>query len=618
MAPRHDLEGVGATADLPGQIKTQDSRLRGWLPLVFILAFYLALGVYYSMATPIWETPDEPGHFGNVQYIAKYRKLPEPGTFYTWHQSPLYHIIAAGVISGVDMSPLADWTRSNPNAAIISPAGAPNVALHSIRELPPYQDVSLAVHLARWVNLVFGAITVAITYLLALRLFPGQVWIAIGAASIVAFNSQFIFMSSAVQNDAPLAAAFALTLLPALNIVQGDRRPRQFLWLGAMAGLAIVFKQSGIVLIGLAGLVVLWAVWQSRRWQNLLQWGTLTTLALVAGPMYLRNTLLYGDPFAYQVYKSLHPPVAGIRLGEVTGEMYVSFFRRMHASFWGYFGWLTVPLPTWMYTALWLIYPLTSLGLVLWVWRGRWVYAQPKGGLPAVGLLVMGVMAVWAFTIRYTLSFGAFGVQGRYLFQMISALAILVSLGLFSLLPGRWRPVPIGITSLALLALAFWVPQGVIAPTYEYLGDPPQVLDSLQIRRDEVFGDAIELAGYELQPELETGKIQVALYWRTWQSPAEDYTIFVHLLDADGNRISQDDRRPMDGRFPTNLWRRGDIVHTDHVLQASQVCLQRPCYLAVGFYDWETGQRLSVTRGIAENNAVTLKEFLQGKPESVR
>lgn len=591
--------------------------LRAWPPLVVIITLFMLLGVYYSITTPIWEAPDEPGHFGNVWHIARHKELPKPGTFYTWHQSPLYHIIAALVVSGVDMPSLADWTRPNPNAATVSRAKEPNVSLHSIRELPPYQEVVLGVHLARWVNVVFGAITVAVTYLLARRLFPRQVWIAMGAAGMVAFNPQFIFMSAAVQNDAPLSAAFGLTLLPALSIVQGDRRRRQFLWLGAMVGLAIVFKQSGIVLVGLAGAVVLWATWESKRWGDLFRWGgwTALTLALVAGPMYLRNTLRYGDPFAYGVYKSLHPPVEPLQLSEVTGEMYLGFLRRMHASFWGYFGWATVPLPDWIYQVLWLVYPLALLGLAIWVWRGRQAWAKPEGGLPAVVLLLVGMAVVWAFTIRYTLSFRAFGVQGRYLFQMISAQAILISLGLFSLLPGRWRAAPVAAMVLGLLALAGWAPGGVIRPAYEYLGDPPDVLNTLQFRRGEVFGDAIELVGYTSNVDLQRGQVQVTLYWRTLNRPADDYTIFVHLLDANGNRLSQHDRRPMDGRFPTNLWRAGDVMHTDHTLQAGETCLSAPCYLAVGFYDWESGERLAVTYGASENNAVLLDEFLLGLGE---
>src|SRR3990172_1383363 len=115
MARMPDIEGKASPAS--GQfdhLYQSGGRLPSWLPAVIITSFFLILGVYYSINTPLWEAPDEPAHFGNVYYIATYGKLPGPGTFYTWHESPLYHIIAAQVVRWVDMPSLADWTRFNP------------------------------------------------------------------------------------------------------------------------------------------------------------------------------------------------------------------------------------------------------------------------------------------------------------------------------------------------------------------------------------------------------------------------------------------------------------------------------------------------------------------------
>ena len=584
---------------------------RAWLPLVAIVVLFLGLGVCYNLSVPIWEAPDETGHFGNVWYIATRGALPTPGTFYTWHQSPLYHMLAAAAVSWVDMPDLLPWTRYNPNASTVSARGEVNVALHTVREWPPYHEVALGVHLARGVTLLFGALTVVLSYLLARRLFPGQVWVAIGAAGLVAFNPQFIFMSAAVQNDVPLAAAFALTLLPAIAILQGDLRRRQLLALGALAGLAILFKQSGLVLLGLAGGVVAWTAWRARSWRRLFEWAAVTLLALliVAGPMYARNTLLYGDPFAYKVYESLHPATPGVALSDINPRSLLAFANTMHKTFWGTFGWANLPMPEPAYLALWLVYPLG--------WWGAWRYlrrtraAQVRGGWPVIGLLLGGMAVVWAFTLQYVLGFGAFGVQGRYLFQMIAAHAVLISLGLCSLLPGRARPLPLILVLVGLLGLASWAPLGLIAPSYRYLGDTPQVVEQLPYRRAEVFGDMFELVGYRARADLQSGQLQVTLYWRALTTPDADYTMFVHLLNGQGQRLSQHDRQPLDGDFPTSLWRAGDVMHTTHNLQASPDCLKSPpCYLAVGIYDWRTGVRLPVTRGEADNDAVLLREFL--------
>lgn len=571
---------------------------------------FVILGVYYSICTPIWEAPDETGHFGNVWYIATHKTLPGPGTFYTWHQAPLYHIIAAIAISGIEMRPTGDWYRSNPNSPTVTFSDEPNISLHSIRELFPYRDIPLAFHIARWINVLFGAVTVFVTYLLSRRIFPSQPWIAVGAAGLVAFNPQFIFMSAAVQNDVPLSAAFALMMLPAVAIVQGDHRRRQFVWLGFLAGLAVLFKQSGIVLIGVAGLVVLWAGWQSRRWKDLLTWGGFTLLAwgVTTAPMYLRNMFLYGDPFAYKIYKSLHPPVEPKQLGDITLKWITHILVVLHNSFWGKFGWLTLSMPNVIYAALYGIYVLAGVGLLIWLVWGRKKYAAPVGGIPVILLLLAGMAAAWTFTFKYIMEFGAFGMQGRYLFQMISAQSILLSLGIFSLLPPRWSRWMVAVALAALLALAIWVPGAIIRPAFKYLGDSPEILQTAQFHRADQFGNAIELAGYSVSP-LSDGQSRVTLYWRVLATPAGDYTIFVHLLDETGTRHSQSDRRPLDGGFPTQLWRPGDIFHTEYDLTIPAQCSQIKCYWAVGLYNWETGERLAVTQGVAPDNAVSLTEF---------
>jgi hypothetical protein len=151
----------------------------------------------------------------------------------------------------------------------------------------------------------------------------------------------------------------------------------------------------------------------------------------------------------------------------------------------------------------------------------------------------------------------------------------------------------------------------VIAPAYTYLGDSPAVLETIQVNRGEVFGEAIRLAGYNTQLDRQTGHIEVTLYWQVLATPAEDYTIFVHLLDETGQRHSQADKRPLDGAFPTGLWRAGDLLHTQHTLAVPEICRQSACYLAVGFYEVASLERLAVTQGQATDDAVLLTDFAQ-------
>ena len=49
-------------------------------------------------------------------------------------------------------------------------------------------------------------------------------------------------------------------------------------------------------------------------------------------------------------------------------------------------------------------------------------------------------------------------------------------------------------------------------------------------------------------------------FWLVDQPLMHDYFIFVHIVDAAGERVAQRDTPPWQGRFPTSSWRAGTLV----------------------------------------------------------
>jgi hypothetical protein len=47
-----------------------------WWGASAAVAVFLALGVAYSVVTPMWEAPDEVGHMAYVSHLARLRRLP--------------------------------------------------------------------------------------------------------------------------------------------------------------------------------------------------------------------------------------------------------------------------------------------------------------------------------------------------------------------------------------------------------------------------------------------------------------------------------------------------------------------------------------------------------------
>jgi 4-amino-4-deoxy-L-arabinose transferase-like glycosyltransferase len=110
-------------------------------------------------------------------------------------------------------------------------------------------------------------------------------------------------------------------------------------------------------------------------------------------------------------------------------------------------------------------------------------------------------------------------------------------------------------------------------------------------------GDDFVLLGYDLESnQVRPGETtHLTLYWEATNKPTEDYTVFVHLLDANGKLISQQDNQPQNGMYPTSFWDAGEQVQDEYALMVDPGALAGDYTLAVGMYTLQTLQRLPVT-----------------------
>jgi hypothetical protein len=118
------------------------------------------------------------------------------------------------------------------------------------------------------------------------------------------------------------------------------------------------------------------------------------------------------------------------------------------------------------------------------------------------------------------------------------------------------------------------------------------------------FGEGIGLLGYDI----EIGNpLQLIFYWKSQAAVADNYDVFVHLLDEGGEIVAQSDRKPVDGLVATDIWQPGDIIR-DPVLISLPPDLQAGSYgLQMGVYLRESGERLEVQGGDSTGNTLLLE-----------
>lgn len=112
---------------------------------------------------------------------------------------------------------------------------------------------------------------------------------------------------------------------------------------------------------------------------------------------------------------------------------------------------------------------------------------------------------------------------------------------------------------------------------------------------DAILGNQISLLGFEAPDVLVPGtEFDVTLYWEAVRPPEDNYIVFVHLVDANGEASASHDRPPMDGKYPTRAWRAGEVVPDTHRLVLDPEATGGTHRLLVGMYRWPSLERLLV------------------------
>jgi len=577
--------------------------------LIALLAAFVVVGMVYNVVTPIFEASDEIWHYHFVRHLALGNPLPvqDASNQGPWRQEgsqpPLYYAITALATAWADTSDIDAVARFNPHGdfGVITADGNVNLVVHNREaEAWPWRGTTLAVHVARLVSILMSLGTVYFTYRIGLELFPERRWLALGGAAAVAFLPMFAFISASVNNDNLAALTSSLGLWWMLRMVRdadGDAPTlRRSLALGLILGASALAKVSTLGLVGLAGLTLAFIAIRRKCWQTFFVEGPL--VLLVAGAMsgwwYVRNWRLYGDPLGWNVFLDIagrRAPSSAplLRLwGEREGFLW---------SYWGLFGGVGVPMATWTYRVL------TGLALVSLVGiAGYLLVKASRDGLRDVQWVPIVLSGLWAAIVVAGLARWAnltLASQGRLLFSAIAVFQLWFVAGLAGLLPERvGQGIAAGLAAF-MAGLTVAAPFVWIAPAYAPpapLADTPEG-EVVAFHRGDSEETIIRLLDYEITPqEVEPGEpVEVAITWQAEARTAEDWSVFVHLTDADDIIVAQRDVYPGLGTLATSDLEPGFTWRDRYVITLPETTYTPvEATISTGLYNLQTGERLLV------------------------
>jgi hypothetical protein len=594
--------------------QTQQRKLLSW-EVTLLLAVFTILTLIYSLVLPLGEAADERHHFDLVRFMAEAGRPPltieeRISIGQKGDASPLYHGLVALLTQHVDVSALPELPRIQEKSERLIPFdGLPFVwLLHTEDEAFPFQAIVLAWHLARLVSIPLGMATIIAVYLTVLAIYPQRRYLALAAAGFVAFLPRFMINSAIVSDDNLVVPLIAFTIYYLVRVAQRDERPRTFVILGGLMGLAAISKYHSLVLVPETVVIFIGLAWRNGwGWRRLFRYlgRTLLAFALVAGWWFAFLVIQFNQVAELGLIKgvmvTLGDPVitAGVgsffdfQPGRGSGEAFtwLDWANLSFKTFWIAYGSLRVLATTVVYRLMAWVSLLALLGLSiqasLYLFKLRRQTDFRQAWRPDIAVLALHFLIyLGVVMIRYLSRNLPETAQGRHLYPAITSVAFFFVIGLSEI----WRLVSVGAGRLkrrirtggslpvrdaalavsvsgALIGLSAITPSRFILPVYDPLPITRMNYDRAPIahRLPKRFADGIRFEGFSLgRSKVEAGEaLPISLYWQAETRQERDYLIQVCLRDERGRAITCHQGHPVDGRYPMRAWEVGYLIRDD-------------------------------------------------------
>ncbi len=397
-----------------------------------IVAVYVVIAALYAAITPAWQVPDEPAHYNYVRSLAQGDGFPvlERGDY---DQAYLEALTSEGFPSDLPIEPLEYEDHQPP--------------LYYVLATPIYLAFGGALLPLRLISVTLGAGLLVVAFRAIRTVIPNRPWLASAAAGFIAFIPQHVAMTAGVNNDVLAELVVAGTLWASVAYL-GEAKTQPW-HIGVLVGIALLTKTTAYVVVGVAaGAVALrwkrdevslgWAVGQLAQ--------ILLPAVVISAPWLIRNAMIYGwsDPLGLAQHKAVvesQPRSSEWMALYGFAGLLRRLIRTTFQSFWGQFGWMALPLPTWIYGSLLALSLLLGAGFVGWLvgTDGRRAVGEPV--CRRLSLLALSALLTLMAFLWYNLTFVQH--QGRYLFPALIPLSTAAVLGLrtlATLLPRQVRP----------------------------------------------------------------------------------------------------------------------------------------------------------------------------------
>ncbi len=387
-----------------------------------ILIYFLVFGSLYIVITPPFESPDEYLHLDYINYISKYKNLPNqyegiknPLIFVgQGHQHPLYYILASVLVYQFSQNGVIEYEHpSKLDKNWIG--GIPGNNTH-INIFSSYRD-KLLFYFIRLISLLFSLLNLYFIFKIS-SLFFTESSSRLFAVFIAASIPQFQFISSVINNDSISNMFSTAGIFYLLKIIDSPKELKEYLFAALYICLGILSKKTVMFMVPCAAILIIYLIFKYRNHtaiKSVIRNSLSFILILIAltSVIFIRNYNIYGEFLAGNMEKTTM--LQFVEIKSIFSYYFIQpFTQGILSSFIGVFGWMNIPVPKFI-AVFYIIFFIIGFFVSLYL---SYKYVNYR-----LLLLFLFFVMCLGGVVYFNLTFTQY--QGRYMFPVLSAISII-------------------------------------------------------------------------------------------------------------------------------------------------------------------------------------------------
>lgn len=458
--------------------------------ILLILFSVFLLGILWVSLIPIWHTPDEQAHFGQVAFIAEKGRTPGltdkldlteeiyisenllgtkrdkfGNNNFTFH--PDYRIQYSNTLIGLSEASIAALANTRSRKIFVKEESTHYPVSYYYPATVIYNlfyssDIFTRVFFIRLMSLLIFLLNVFFVYKLGKLIYPKWHSFAFTLAAIVGFQPMMMFSNMGVTSDVLGNFLFTVFIYICSKILILGMKISDVLILLVIAVIAIYTKPQFILVIPLLILLFTIILLRNMSKERLFLIPLLSILLTIA-LFFITNSLLKDQ---FSIISRFLNNFNLWSLIKYTKEYTISHtIREVLPWYWGVYDWLGVTYPRIVHRIINRLLVVFLIGLIILFIRNlvsfNFKKLLDKKVEAIIFLIIISILYYISISFYDWLSWydGGFslGIQGRYFFPVISIHAFLILRGIMEILPEKLKFLKLREISVKLIFALMWI-----------------------------------------------------------------------------------------------------------------------------------------------------------------